>query len=159
MASTKLQLFVEGVAKGLSGFRAALAAGYSPATAKNPKKIWGQREARELYRAAQRRHGRHVLSEPPARSLKERTTYFVRDESGRCKIGATCNVDARVNQLRVGSPEKLTLVLTVEGDHEAEYHAKFSALNIKGDWFFFRDALEQFVAEQQQIEQPSEVEQ
>lgn len=147
MASQRLIRFVEGVARGLSDAEAARQAGYSESTASQPgRNLWSQPGARELYREAQRRHGRHVLLEPPpARRSKSVKTYFLRDESGHVKIGKTCNLQSRLHTLRHGTPEKLTLVCVMDGDREVEFHARFAEYCIKGDWFTETGRLAEFL--------------
>lgn len=151
MASTRLIRFVEGVARGLSAAQAGRIAGYSEATLRNPRQLWSQPGARELYRAAQKRRGRAALLDPPAaRAAKPVVTYFLRSEENGCvKIGKTSNLENRLHALRVASPATLTLVLVLAGDREAEMHHRFADCNIRGDWFRDEQRLREFLDEEQ----------
>ena len=63
------------------------------------------------------------------------TTYFIQGEiTKNVKIGKTGNaLLTRMNQMQ--SSDKLIVLATVEGDHEAAYHQRFRHLWSHGEWF------------------------
>jgi hypothetical protein len=65
------------------------------------------------------------------------TVYFVRADTGEIKIGIATDPDARLRALQVGSPVKLGLLVTCPGGRpkEAEYHQRFAAHRLHGEWF------------------------
>lgn len=73
--------------------------------------------------------------------------YFIR--SGRLvKIGYTAkNPDARMRKLQIGSPTKLTLLGSIEGDNviERQLHWRFKSQHSHGEWFFFEGALKRYI--------------
>lgn len=63
-------------------------------------------------------------------------TYFVLHPEGRrVKIGMTGNVPKRVRNLSLGGGYDMRLLLTLDGNREAEFHAKFAKSRIIGEWF------------------------
>lgn len=72
--------------------------------------------------------------------------YFVRSGNrGPIKIGFTNgDVPSRIKQLQTGNPEKLTLMLELEGDEETEKdtHQRFSKLRLQGEWFSGKELIE-----------------
>jgi hypothetical protein len=156
VASARLIRFVEGVARGMPAGAAAIEAGYSKSVAKNPgAELWSQPEAAALYRAAQKRHGRAILLDPPTRTPKPTVTYFLRDARQHVKIGKTSNLRTRLHSLRTASADPLTLALVIDGDREAEFHAQFSEYCIKGDWFTETGSLAQFLVDEQAKQDPA----
>jgi hypothetical protein len=64
--------------------------------------------------------------------------YFIRGEKlGLIKIGITTDTKKRLGTLQVGSPDRLTLLATVEGDEKTEqqYHLTFKSKRVFGEWF------------------------
>ncbi len=157
MASQRLIRFVENVARGLSDAAAARAAGYAESVARDTKRLlWSQPEAARIYREAQKRHGRPMFIPPAsARAPKPLQTYFVRDSSGRVKIGKSSNPVTRLMSLRRGSAEQLTLVRVVDGDYEQQFHIRFAEYKIKGDWFVETGRLKEFLADEQNGKDPA----
>lgn len=69
------------------------------------------------------------------------TIYFIREDNERrlIKVGFTkSEVAKRLHQLQNGSPDKLVLLTTIEGDEttESELHIRFSASRHRGEWFY-----------------------
>lgn len=56
---------------------------------------------------------------------------------GICKIGFTTNVAQRVANLQIGSPYKLEILGTLEGDMivERALHTRFQNYHMNGEWF------------------------
>ena len=75
--------------------------------------------------------------------------YFVRvGKSGPIKIGySENNIESRIKDLQIGSPEALILMGVMEGDKakEREMHEKFKDLHIRGEWFRPGVDLRQFI--------------
>ncbi len=70
--------------------------------------------------------------------IKERGVYFIQaGDSGPIKIGISEDIQFRLRELQVASPESLRLLASVEGDRETEkgLHARFSAYWRSGEWF------------------------
>ena len=64
--------------------------------------------------------------------------YFIQQGiDGPIKIGTTDNVNKRLLSLQTGSPHKLRLIGTMDGDEEKEkqLHNFFSAYRLSGEWF------------------------
>jgi hypothetical protein len=65
--------------------------------------------------------------------------YFIQDRlTLLIKIGYTAaSPEQRMKELQTGTPGKLTLLLSIEGDldDEKSYHRKFSGLRERGEWF------------------------
>jgi hypothetical protein len=152
MASARLIRFFEHKARGLSDAQSARLAGYGESVAMSTKRsLWSQPDAAKLYREAQRRHGRHVLLDSPTkRAPKPMKTYFLKDASGRIKIGRTCNVVTRLKALRVASAEKLELILVLDGDREQEMQLRFVEYRISGGWYRDDGKLTEFLADEVQ---------
>jgi transcriptional regulator with XRE-family HTH domain len=75
---------------------------------------------------------------------RKRKLYFVRRESdGAIKIGLSRNPKARLGNLRVATPDRLSLLGTVDGDYarERELHKRFADSRIAGEWFEPTDEL------------------
>lgn len=61
-------------------------------------------------------------------------TYFISDGT-RVKIGKSENPQQRLNQLQTGSSQLLELLITIDGDFEAQYHNVFQNDRFNGEWF------------------------
>lgn len=63
--------------------------------------------------------------------------YFVEAANGPIKIGFTSFLEHRLRSLRYQCPVALTLRAFIGGDRKAEreYHARFSAHRLHGEWF------------------------
>lgn len=63
--------------------------------------------------------------------------YFVGSEAGPIKIGIATNVQSRLAALQTGSPVRLSLLASVEGDLSREYlyHSIFHKHRLHGEWF------------------------
>ena len=72
-----------------------------------------------------------------ARWMKPMVTYFIQGElTRRIKIGKTTLLPQdRLKQHQIGSPDKLILLATMDGDREAELHTEFSSYLVHGEWF------------------------
>lgn len=51
------------------------------------------------------------------------------------KIGIAQDVNQRLSTLRTGNPDKLSLLLKLNGNQEAELHGQFSEHRLRGEWF------------------------
>lgn len=62
-------------------------------------------------------------------------TYFVRDFiTNNIKIGITCDLNKRFNQLKVANPH-IELLGFIKGNYESKLHGYFSKYKISGEWF------------------------
>jgi len=64
--------------------------------------------------------------------------YFIQaGEGGPIKIGWAVDPRARLNELQVGCPEPLRLLMTLAGDGglEAQLHRRFARIRPRGEWF------------------------
>jgi hypothetical protein len=63
--------------------------------------------------------------------------YFIRSEGGPIKIGVSYDPARRVRDLQTSNPHPLTLlcVLQGEGHRECDYHRRFAAHRLQGEWF------------------------
>lgn len=63
------------------------------------------------------------------------------------KIGCTNNIQSRINEIQVCTPEKIKLLGLINGNFEDEklYHEKFKHINSKGEWFYFTKELENYI--------------
>lgn len=70
--------------------------------------------------------------------------YFLNAaEAGVIKIGVTNDLDRRIGSITRMSPLPLELLLSVPGNHrtEAEFHERFSASRLHGEWFSTTDGV------------------
>ena len=74
-------------------------------------------------------------------------TYFITDGQD-IKIGVSNNPSQRLKILQPGNPRKLTILLKLNGDREAEFHNKFHKYRLKGEWFSDEGELSTFLKEQ-----------
>jgi hypothetical protein len=67
--------------------------------------------------------------------------YFIRDATGRVKIGKSFDVGKRLAQMQTGSADDLEIVRVIDGDFEEEswLHDRFHDLHIRGEWFWFHE--------------------
>jgi hypothetical protein len=72
--------------------------------------------------------------------------YFIK-QLDFVKIGCTNNIQKRLNQLQVGSINKLQVIGLIEGNYEDEklHHIKFKHLNSSGEWFNYTEELETYI--------------
>jgi hypothetical protein len=56
-------------------------------------------------------------------------------KTGKIKIGKAKNPLKRLHDLQVGNGDKLSLLVVIAGDEEAELHARFKRLRTIGEWF------------------------
>lgn len=63
--------------------------------------------------------------------------YFIGSESGPIKIGVSVDPAKRLKGLQTGYPEKLSLLAVIRGQayREPEYHDRFAAHRLHGEWF------------------------
>lgn len=64
--------------------------------------------------------------------------YFIGNESGQVKIGYSVNPTARLSDLQIGTPDRLTILAVlplVDIETEKEYHEKYDYCKIGGEWF------------------------
>jgi hypothetical protein len=63
-------------------------------------------------------------------------TYFVqRARGGPIKIGRSVHVGRRLIALRTGTHERLVILATIDGDHEARLHQLLARHRLRGEWF------------------------
>ncbi len=74
--------------------------------------------------------------------------YFIKNRE-YVKIGSAIDVNRRFIELQIGSPVELELLCVVEGDKttEKEYQKQFSEAHVRGEWFYYDDALIDFISE------------
>lgn len=72
-----------------------------------------------------------------AQDQKPEWVYFIMSQSGDIKIGRSNSPFKRLATIQVGHAEHLTLMAVVLGgaELEREYHERFAAHRIKGEWF------------------------
>lgn len=90
---------------------------------------------------------RHVLRHD---TTDVHVLYFIEAPTcGVIKIGITSNYDARLLNLRNGSPAPLVVMFTLPGNarHESALHRMFDADRAHSEWFRASDALRSFIAE------------
>jgi len=61
-------------------------------------------------------------------------TYFISDGSS-IKIGRSTNPLKRLRSLQTAHHTPLSLVLTLDGDREQEFHTRFAKDKHRGEWF------------------------
>lgn len=85
--------------------------------------------------------------------------YFVQGgNDGPIKIGYTHNdIDARLSNFQVGSPEPLTLVASAPGGRHTEraIHIRFDHLRLHGEWFEPETELLDYIASIANTESPN----
>jgi hypothetical protein len=86
--------------------------------------------------------GLRVSAHKVAQSVPERfrrcsVVYFIGGEDGPIKIGFTTELPSRLRSLQNSSPVPIRLLAAVHGDRalEAEYHRRFAAHRLHGEWF------------------------
>lgn len=88
-----------------------------------------------------RREWERLKAEAQARAdaiIASRTDlYFIQSADGPIKIGLSGDVRKRIKGLQSSSPMKLALLCEVKGGGlmESDYHARFSAHRLHGEWF------------------------
>ncbi len=78
--------------------------------------------------------------EEPVKSI----VYFVQvGDDGPVKIGFTTNMPHRLATIQTGQPQKVRLRAFAYGgrDMEAQFHATFDDLRLRGEWFKFEGEL------------------
>lgn len=73
--------------------------------------------------------------------------YFVRSYNKHIKIGYSADPDYRRKCLQTGSPIKLHLQGTMNGNFQTEagLHEMFDHLRVRGEWFRYADELKWFI--------------
>jgi hypothetical protein len=72
--------------------------------------------------------------------------YFV--QNGKAvKIGFTNNLKLRLKHIQLGSHRKIELLRTIPGDEntEREIHWQFGRYRIRGEWFWLKPDLQEFI--------------
>lgn len=72
--------------------------------------------------------------------------YFV-SNSRYVKIGYTENPLRRLSEIQVSNPEKLEVLLLIEGDieYEQQLHSDFNKWHKKGEWFYICEEISGFI--------------
>lgn len=83
------------------------------------------------------------LKTVPERFWRGPVVYFIGGEDGPVKIGFTNELPSRLRSLQNSSPVPVRLLAAVHGDRtrEAEYHRKFAADRLHGEWFARSEAI------------------
>lgn len=73
--------------------------------------------------------------------------YFITDDAGHVKIGATANPEERLGQLQIGNAHRLRLIATEPGGElrEAELHRAFARYHVHGEWFMLGGELARYL--------------
>lgn len=71
--------------------------------------------------------------------------YFIGADEGPVKIGVTCNVEQRLQNLQTASPVRLRVLATIAGGSGLErgYHEAWSHYRLHGEWFERSKQIEQ----------------
>lgn len=73
-------------------------------------------------------------------------TYFIQDTlSKKVKIGRSKDPQKRLLQLQTGHPNRLHLLVVIDGDHEQRLHTHFAKHHVRGEWFDLTEELRGFV--------------
>lgn len=103
--------------------------------------FWGYDETGALFSVQDTERGKalyppKVIDPRPGR-YDELRVYFIQAASGQIKIGIAADPTARLRDLQVGSPVPLALVCDCGGGRpqEREYHRRFAAYRVHGEWF------------------------
>lgn len=92
---------------------------------------------REMIRQDANGHIKRAI-ERTFREAQNSVVYFVLAESSRqIKIGYARDLEGRIAVMRNGSPERLTVIATIDGSRtlEKELHTRFADLRERGEWF------------------------
>lgn len=83
---------------------------------------------------------------PVARSTVKGYVYFIGGE-GRVKIGFANNVAKRLSALQTSCPFELRLLASFQGKmkREREFHERFAALRMSGEWFRLEGEIKDFL--------------
>jgi hypothetical protein len=84
--------------------------------------------------------------------------YFARaGEDGPVKIGHAKDVRSRLSSMQTGCPIPLTLLGVLPGgrEREAELHARFADLRVRGEWFRVEGALVDLIAKLEPLPKPT----
>jgi hypothetical protein len=90
-----------------------------------------------------------IASNSRPKLTKPMFVYFVQGEMTRLiKVGITRNVDQRLRDLQCDSPDRLTLLASMAGNHKLELalHEKFQQSRRHGEWFAPDPDLLSFIA-------------
>lgn len=73
--------------------------------------------------------------------------YFAGDANGAVKIGSSCNVRRRLEELQKHNSMPIRLLAAFDGGEatEAYYHGRFRQLRLHGEWFRIDGKLSQFL--------------
>lgn len=102
------------------------------------EEYWRGRKEGEAIAMAQYARNVEVSMPPPSAVLEDTSTvYFIASESGPIKIGKANNPEGRLKSLQTGHHERLSILATCEGggEREREYHRRFAAFRLTGEWF------------------------
>lgn len=72
------------------------------------------------------------------------TTYLVRDEQNRVKVGVTGSFTTRLGALQNGNADLLTLIWKRHGNLEAAFKRRFRLQHVRGEWFVWSAEMENF---------------
>lgn len=74
--------------------------------------------------------------------------YFIQGDGGPVKIGSARRPYDRICSLQVGNPARLRLVgvLRASAIDEADLHARFGSLRVRGEWFAAAPELVAFIS-------------
>lgn len=83
--------------------------------------------------------------------------YFIKDESGRTKIGSSIDPENRLKQLQTSCADRLTLIGSIKSDEhkfiEKKIHKQLKDLRISGEWFgIARAVVEDIIASYERVD-------
>lgn len=93
---------------------------------------------------AQKMLNKYMMNQPKVKTIKQRTKYkgyiyFLKEHSGKTKIGKTKNLNNRIFNLCVLFPVKPTLIYSFRTNDiykkERELHKKYYKYRMDGEWF------------------------
>lgn len=89
--------------------------------------------------------------------MNGQSLYVIDHPQGFVKIGTSYDPHGRLSNMQVGSPYELSLRWTVKTKYatpvERKFHAEFSELNVRGEWFEDPDAtLDEMIEQLKEVE-------
>ena len=83
----------------------------------------------------------------------EPLVYFIQSDAGPIKIGISRCPEARCHEISLLSPVPLKVVATCRGGEkkEKQYHKRFAAHRLHGEWFSPSESLEAEIARLQKL--------
>ena len=95
-----------------------------------------------------RKLGFFSIAVEPSTEVKAKNSYVYFAKIGdKVKIGTTGNVKARVQCISTNTPEKVEILLVIDGDRKLEkiLHSGFCKSKHKGEWFNYTDEIKDYI--------------